>query len=78
MRNTQSNGLKKNGFEIVGAKQYVSKTKFKLVKGGEEDSFELPNEVTNIKKYMEMYHDNFKMKLKIKELTAELKESTTE
>ena len=60
--------FEENGFKIIDVKQYITKTKFKIIKNGEEDIFELLNGVTDIKKYMEMYDKNFKMKLQIKEM----------
>ena len=61
--------VQKNGFEIINIKQYISKTKFTILKNGEEDIFELLSEVSDIQKYMKLFENNFELKLKIKQMT---------
>lgn len=61
--------FKKNGFEIINIKQYISKTKFTILKNEEEDIFELLSEVSDIQKYMKLFENNFGLKLKIKQMT---------
>ena len=63
--------FEKNEIEVISAKQYVSKTKFKIRKDGIEDDFELLSEVTNIKKYMEMYKQSLDMKFEIEKAKRE-------
>lgn len=64
--------FEENGIEVISAKQYVSKTKFKIRKDGIEDDFELLSEVTNIKKYMEMYKQSLDMKFEIEKSKREV------
>ena len=63
--------FEENGIEVISAKQYVSKTKFKIRKDGIEVDFELLSEVTNIKKYMEMYKQSLDMKFEIEKAKRE-------
>ena len=60
--------FEENGIEVISAKQYISKTKFKIRKDGIEDNFELLSEVTDIEKYMEMYKQSLDMNLQIEEM----------
>ena len=64
--------FEENGIEVISAKQYVSKTKFKIRKDGIEDDFELSSEITNIKKYMEMYKQSLDIKFEIEKAKREV------
>lgn len=64
--------FEENGIEVIGAKQYISKTKFKIRKDGIEDDFELSSEITDIKKYMEMYKQSLDMKFEIEKAEIEV------
>lgn len=64
--------FEENGIEVISAKQYISKTKFKIRKDGIEDNFELLSEVTDIEKYMEMYKQSLDMKFEIKKAEIEV------
>lgn len=64
--------FEENGIEVISAKQYISKTKFKIRKDGIEDDFELLSEVTDIEKYMEMYKQSLDMNLQIEEMKKEV------
>ena len=49
--------------EFTGSleKQYQSKTVFRVKKGEITDNFELPNGVSDLKKYMKQFQKNFDM-----------------
>lgn len=64
--------FEENGIEVISAKQYISKTKFKIRKDGIEDNFELLSEVTNIEKYMEMYKRSLDMRFEIEKAKIEV------
>lgn len=64
--------FEENEIEVISAKQYVSKTKFKIRRNGIEVDFELLSEVTNIEKYMEMYKQSLDMKLEIEKAKREV------
>lgn len=64
--------FQENKFDIVDVKQYVSKTKFKLIKNGESAEFELPYEITNLNKWLEHFNRDFETKLEIKKLKQQL------
>lgn len=64
--------FEENGIEVISAKQYVSKTKFKIRKDGIEDNFELLSEVTDIEKYMEMYKQSLDIKFEIEKAKREV------
>lgn len=66
--------FKENGFEIIKCKQYISKTIYYLVKNNIEDVFELPNGVTEIKKYMNLCKNNYELKVEILRLQKILDE----
>lgn len=59
-----------NGFEGEIAKQYISKTKFIIRKGGIEDKFELVQGLKDIdiKSYMEQYKKSFDMLCELEKL----------
>lgn len=55
-----------NGYGFKLEKQYVSKTVYTVQKDGLTDKFELPSEVSDMDKYMELYRKNFDMMKKLK------------
>jgi len=53
--------FEEHGFSVTLERQFISKTKFTVVKGGVADHFELPQGMKNfnVKKYMEQYEKSF-------------------
>ena len=68
------NWFNENGYDGTLDKQYMSKTKFTVIKDGVDDKFELPSYITDIKGYMNAYEYTHSLKRDIKKLEAELKE----
>lgn len=66
------NWFKENGFDFKLLKQYISKTKYEITKAEITEIFELPNDVTNIKKYMDMFLKSFEMKIEILKMKEQL------
>lgn len=60
--------FEENGFDIIGIKQYNSKTEIKFSKDGEFGAFELQFGVTNIRKYMQMFKQSYDMKIECKRM----------
>lgn len=63
--------LNEHGFKLEVQKQYISKTIYKIEKGGFETDLELPASVDNIKKYMESYEKDFEIKIELEKLKKE-------
>lgn len=57
-----------NGFHFTLDAQYISKAKYTVSKSGVEDSFELSDQVSNIKTYMQSYGVSFEMKVELVKL----------
>lgn len=63
--------LDESGFDGEISKQYISKTKFNVVKNGVSDSPELPHGVTNMKAFCTQYQKQFDMLCELIKLREE-------
>lgn len=70
--------FEENGFSGALEKQYISKTKFTVLRDGVSDTFELVQGIKNIqmKKYMEQYRKSFELKCELESLRLQV--SSTE
>ena len=66
------NWFTQNGFKFTMEKQFNSKTVWRVTKHALEESFELPYNVPNISKYMEQFHESFKLKEELVELRKQI------
>lgn len=57
--------LVENGFDVVLKKQFLSKIVLEVSKNGVSDIFDIPKGITNIKGYMALENEKFKLKCKL-------------
>lgn len=60
--------LNKNGFSGKITKQYITKTIFEISKNGITDRLEFPQDLKNIRRYMEQFNRNWEILCELQQL----------